>query len=285
MNGRLSLTAVVLSAVACSGAPESPVRSSDGVEVHFESHGTGDTALILVHGWSGDLTYWSEQLSPLSAEGRVVAIDLAGHGQSSAERTNWSIHSFADDVRAVVEHLGLESVVLVGHSMGSPVVLEAAHLLGPRAKGVVHVDAFGSLSQDPSDDDVDAYLAPFIEDYVSATEDLVRNTMFIAQSDPILVDRIASDMASSPRTVGLAAFSGVFEWLRTRTPTAFQLGVPQLFLNSQAQLDRGAAAELGLDFEEASVPGVGHFVMLEAPGAVNELLAAFYREVAEAPGA
>lgn len=57
---------------------------------------------------------------------QAVAVDLAGHGDSGADREAWTIPAFAEDVAAVVRHLGLEDVVLIGHSLGGPVVVAAA---------------------------------------------------------------------------------------------------------------------------------------------------------------
>src|SRR5512141_88263 len=104
------------------------VVSFDGVPIAFSSAGHGDTTLVLVHGWACDRTFWAAQIQPLSTSYRVVAIDLAGYGQSGVNRREWSMRAFGQDIAAVMDSLRLRNVVLVGHSAGGYAVLEAARL-------------------------------------------------------------------------------------------------------------------------------------------------------------
>ncbi|MDX1450575.1 MAG: alpha/beta hydrolase, partial [Acidimicrobiia bacterium] len=99
------------------------VPSFDGIPITYEVHGRKSPTLVFVHGWSCDRRYWREQLEPFSHEYRVVAIDLAGHGDSGSGRQEPTIRSFGADVAAVVRELGLERVVLIGHSMGGDVIM------------------------------------------------------------------------------------------------------------------------------------------------------------------
>jgi pimeloyl-ACP methyl ester carboxylesterase len=98
------------------------VLSTDGTRIAYELIGAGRPALVLVHGWSCDRTYWNAQLESLSRDFTVVTVDLAGHGESECGREAWSIAAFGYDVALVVALNGLEDVVLVGHSMGGDVI-------------------------------------------------------------------------------------------------------------------------------------------------------------------
>ena len=162
---RLVAPLILVLLAACqtpSEAPEAPAAapvadpvtegkalSADGVPIAYSVEGDGTTAVVLIHGWSCDRTYWREQIEPLIATYRVVSIDLAGHGESGQERAAWTLPAFGEDVKAVVEALGLERVVLVGHSMGGPAALEAARLLGSKVLGVVAVDALHDAGSKP----------------------------------------------------------------------------------------------------------------------------------------
>src|SRR4051812_26410100 len=121
------------------------VPSADGVPIAYEVHGSASPALILVHCWSGDRSYWKEQIDELSPQFELVLIDLAGHGESGMGRRNYTMESFGEDVAAVVEKLDLKGVVLVGHSMGGNVVVAAAKRLRERVAGVVWVDTYRTL--------------------------------------------------------------------------------------------------------------------------------------------
>ena len=108
------------------------VTSVDGVRIAYRVQGRGDTAIVLVHGWACDSSYWREQLAALSARYTVVTMDLAGHGASGTNRSDWRIARYGDDVAAVVAALRLHRVVLVGHSMGGPVIVAASQRLPAR---------------------------------------------------------------------------------------------------------------------------------------------------------
>jgi pimeloyl-ACP methyl ester carboxylesterase len=115
-------------------------RAADGVAVAYDVRGQGDMALVFIHGWACDRSFWREQLDVFAEDYRVVALDLGGHGESGADREAWSMTTLGGDVQAVVENLNLERVVLVGHSMGGVVALEAARLMPQRVVGIVGVD-------------------------------------------------------------------------------------------------------------------------------------------------
>ncbi len=153
---RLSLLLALILLAACQApAPEPPpaateptpavtegkATSADGVPIAYSVEGDGEVAVVLIHGWSCDRTYWRAQIEPLMATYKVVSLDLAGHGTSGVEREQWTLPAFGADVAAVVEALGLERVILVGHSMGAPVALEATVLLAGKVQGVVSVDS------------------------------------------------------------------------------------------------------------------------------------------------
>ena len=73
--------------------PEYPhvVLSKDGTPISYEIHGTGEPALIFVHGWSCDARYWRAQTPHFSGKHRVVFLDLAGHGHSGMNRTKYTM--------------------------------------------------------------------------------------------------------------------------------------------------------------------------------------------------
>ncbi|WP_439889179.1 alpha/beta fold hydrolase [Pseudomonas sp. MBLB4123] len=89
----------------------------DGCQLHYEEYGQG-APLLLVHGLGSSTRDWEYQIPTLAARYRVVALDLRGHGRSDKPRERYSIAGFAEDVAALIEHLQLDKVHLVGISMG-----------------------------------------------------------------------------------------------------------------------------------------------------------------------
>jgi pimeloyl-ACP methyl ester carboxylesterase len=253
-------------------APARPrfVRSADGARIAYRSLGTGSPALVLVHGWSCDRGYWDAQLAALSRQFRVVAIDLAGHGDSDCGRQEWSIESFGGDVAAVADHLALEEIVLVGHSMGGDVILEAARRLPGRVVGLVWVDTYGQLPHARTNEQIDARMAPFRIDFAASTRALVR-TMFGAAADPALVERIAFDMAAAPPGVALPAMAAAWTFGGNVPALLAALRLPLVAINpDDSGTDVESLGRFGIDV--MPMPGVGHFPMLEDPQAFNDRL-------------
>ncbi len=94
----------------------------DGSQVAYEARGTGDDAIVFVHGWSGDRSHWYRQMDGIATDRRLLAVDLIGHGASDAPDIPYTMNLFARSVAAVLDKLELERAVLVGHSMGVMVV-------------------------------------------------------------------------------------------------------------------------------------------------------------------
>lgn len=116
----------------------SELMTSEGKTVYFEDYGSGDSAVVLVHGWGMNLRAWDYTLPALAAAGhRVVLLDHRGCGQSAKDFADMSIDAIAGDVVDLVEQLGLSRVVLNGWSLGGAVVVAAAAQLGERCTGLV----------------------------------------------------------------------------------------------------------------------------------------------------
>lgn len=94
-----------------------PYFDHDECQLHYEEYGSG-TPLLLVHGLGSSTLDWEYQIPTLSRHHRVISLDLRGHGRSDKPDERYSIAGFAEDVAALVEHLNLSPVHLVGISMG-----------------------------------------------------------------------------------------------------------------------------------------------------------------------
>jgi pimeloyl-ACP methyl ester carboxylesterase len=189
------------------------------------------------------------------------------------------MESFGQDVASVVKVLDLKRVVLVGHSMGGPAIVEAAKQLPDRVVGLVGVDAFQNLDLHRSPDEIDALLEPVRADYRGAVSYIVRSTMFVPASDAGLVEQITALMAAAPPEMGIDAVRSLFEWKGENALEA--LSIPKFTINADYQsTDEEAAARYGLHIK--MMTGVGHFVMLEDAHTFNRLLTEVLSEIDEA---
>lgn len=243
----------------------------DGLGVHFEREGAGATpALVLVHGWSCDRSYWRYQVPWFAETYDVVAIDLAGHGDSGVERDGWTMRAFGDDVVAVVQSLELDELVLVGHSMGGDVVVEAALRLPGRVAGLVWVDVYAKLDEADGHRDPDAFMEPFREDFGSTTRDFARG-LCGPGSNPEVVEWIAADMSSAPREIALAAMEQAITNVPAVVAGLEELALPVVAINPDSRpTDVDSLRRHGVDV--VLMQGTGHFPMLEETDAFNRVL-------------
>jgi len=253
------------------------VTSADGVSIAYETFGKGSTALVFVHGWSCDKSYWKGQIEYFSKAYRVVNIDLGGHGESGLGRKDWTIYSFGIDVAAVIKHLSLERVILIGHSMGGDVSADAALLLPGRIAGLIMVDVYKKLGAGRPAEQIDAFVADFSVDFAPKVQKLVRS-MFLTNADPSLVEFVAKDMSSAPPAVALSAMRSSFTHSRQITHDFEHLKLPVIALNPDNEpTDVESMRKHGVDV--IIMPGVGHFLMMEDPKRFNELLETEIKEI------
>jgi len=105
-----------------------PHVTIDGLAIYCERHGDVGDPIVFVHGYTGDTTDWTAQTGAFSSSHRVLIMDHRGHGKSQrpAERAQFTIEAMANDVEALVEHVGFDRYHLVGHSMGGSIAQEIA---------------------------------------------------------------------------------------------------------------------------------------------------------------
>jgi len=249
-----------------------PSLADDASEIRYRVYGKGEPALVFVHGWSCDSSYWDRQVDHFARRHKVITVDLAGHGASRIDaRRDWTIANFGADVAAAVEAAGARRVVLVGSSMGGPVALEAARHLPGRVVGIVGVDTFRDIAQPYPREMVDGLLAQMRADFPAATAAFVGASFFTPQSDPALKQWIVDDMSSAPPAVAIAAIVGLTEMDYASALDA--LDVPVVALNTvEPPTDEAAIRRKEPRFRVQTVDGVGHFPMLERPAEFNRLL-------------
>jgi pimeloyl-ACP methyl ester carboxylesterase len=262
------------SAVCAAEIRSGTVNAADEVEIGYSVRGSGLPAIVFIHGWANDSSYWDAQLDLFASERQVVAIDLAGHGVSGGGRAIHSMQSFGGDVRSVLEALDLGDVILVGHSLGGPVAVEAALAMPGRVRGLVGVDTLQRLSLDLGGEQIDGFLAPFRADFFRSTAAWVAR-MFPAEADSALRHEIVADMALSDPRIGVDALEELLLWLSNDCEGALShLRVPLHAINSDRVPTDGEALAAALPgYQLHQISGVGHFPMREDPETFNALLA------------
>lgn len=246
------------------------VASEDGLMIYYDVRGTGDKTLLFIHGWCCDRSYWDAQVEEFAKSCRVVTIDLGGHGQSGLERETWTMPAFGADVAAVVEKLDLSNIIMVGHSMGGAVVIEATRCLSGRVVALVGVDNFQDLGRAFTPEQIDGFVAAFQSDFAGTTDQFVRG-MFSEGTDSALVNRISRDMASAPSEVGINAIGHTIGYDYRSALAEVRLPI-RTISSDKYPTDVEGNRVIAESFEIRLIPGTGHFLHMEDPVTFNRLL-------------
>ena len=108
-----------------SGQAAGQYANVNGIRLYYEDRGTG-RPLILLHGGLGAIEMFGPNLPALAAGRRVIAVDLQGHGRTADIDRPIRPESMADDIAALIRHLGLERADVMGYSLGGWVALQVA---------------------------------------------------------------------------------------------------------------------------------------------------------------
>jgi len=248
------------------------VDSVDSVHIEYRVYGKGEPAIVLVHGWSCNENYWHAQLDPLKARYTVVMVDLAGHGASGKNRTDWSMANYGEDVAAVVRQIPNHQVVLVGHAMGATVALEATRRIGDRVVGIIAVDALRSIGQPPMQaKQIETRIAAFRSDFIGETRRFVAESLFPKNADPLFVNKVAYDMSLASPTVAEASMEALLG--TDLGPVIADVHVPVMAINSDLEPTDEAHIRKSLaDFKVEVIPHTSHFLMMDDSARFNPVL-------------
>lgn len=121
-----------------------PFAELNDVTLFYTDDGTGGPPVLFVHGWACDSHDWIFQLPTFVQHHRCIAVDNRGHGSSSVTEGGYRPRELADDLAALIRHLGLGPIVAVGHSLGGAIVAALAVEHPSLVRAVVEVDpAYG----------------------------------------------------------------------------------------------------------------------------------------------
>lgn len=258
--------------------------------MHTETAGTGSPTVVFVHGFACDGSDWRAQFARLAQVTAVVSCDLRGHGATPAGPAPYSIKAFGDDVAELVASLDAPPVVIVGHSMGCRVALQAFVDAPERVAGLVLVDGSRAGGGDPqtaeramaeqlAGDGYEPFVRRFFEE------------MFTPASDPHVADAIITRALALPQEVGAPLFASIVGWdLSVGDQALDAVEVPLLAIQSTAMTPQRVRTPLlpgqkspWLELTDRHVPtarvevipNVGHFAQIEAADQVSELIAGF----------
>ena len=242
-----------------------PTVKVNGVRLYYELHGDSGEPLVLIHGYTGDVSDWRYQIAEFARTHRVLAVDLRGHGKSEAprDRSAYSLLQMSSDVEALIAHIGFRRYHLLGHSMGGAVVQEIALRSPARLLSLTLEDTlcqFGPLGDEP--------YARWLEDRLKLAEEqgmaAVAEAPAPTPPPPHMSEERLEEMKQRLATMSVDAFvgawQGILAWPGTRD-RAKGIAVPTLVVCGD--LDAPVLIA-GSKYLAESIPGASLVVMPEA---------------------
>lgn len=254
--------------------------------MHFVREGSGSPALVFVHGFACTHHDWDAQLAHFSKSHEVVACDLRAHGETPGRPHECSIEHYGGDVAALVNNLELERCVLIGHSMGCRVVLEANRPVADKVAGLVLIDGSRLADRDPPAAEAAARGSIEKVGYPAFAENLFRQMFFTASP---AAEAIVRRAVTGSAAFGAELWSRMARWDAESMDAAFAaVRAPLLAIQTTTRdanlrrtpLQPGQSSPW-LDYVKRQgghveiIPDTGHFPQIETPERVNRLIERF----------
>lgn len=269
----LSLLFSFVVSVSNSAKLNNVAISEDGVEIKFTVKGEGDPAIIFIHGWSGNRTDWEVPMNYFSKNNIVVAVDLPGYGESGHNRDNWTMEMYGKDIAVVIDYLGIEKAILVGHSMGAFTIVEAARVIPDKLIGLVPVDVFHNVERELTDEQINQWVSRNMEFVNNPTEEMMLRA-YNGKIDSATIQKKILESKSLSKVGWEESLRNALEWtVNSLTNSLTELKIPIICINSDRnQMELAIARKYAPKFDVKIVKGVGHGVMIESPDEFNRLL-------------
>jgi pimeloyl-ACP methyl ester carboxylesterase len=244
------------------------MTTAETVQIAYDDIGSGDPAVVLLHGLFEDRSYFAAQMRHLAQRRRVLNLDLRGHGASDVPTDGYSLDVMAEDVARVCDETGVRRAVFCGHSMA--VALKVAVRRPDLAAAVVLLD--GAV----------LHLPPALAGMRQLARQLEGESWreaavgFFTRAAGRAAERVRTDIERAPTGYAApilrdiaASSTGV------HAHELASLQCPLLYVHGQMPIDLEQLRQLQPDVIVEEIPNAGHYLMLTAPDRVNAVLDRF----------
>ncbi len=244
--------------------------------IYIDDGGNGSVPVVFVHSLAGNTQQWSAQLNHIRITRRAVALDLRGHGQSlPTANDDYAIESMAQDIQTVVDRLGIERFILVGHSMGGSVAGAYAGTNPERVVGLLLVDPSGDSTQMPAEE-VQQYLGALeSEAYSSVVEGYW--SQILAGSAETTEAKVIQDLRDTSKATVVGVFKELFKY--NPVPTLERYDGPKLSVITSLNETPFGVHNLVSDLPHEVITGTGHWLQLDKPEEFNRIMDDFLTSI------
>ncbi|MET4083930.1 pimeloyl-ACP methyl ester carboxylesterase [Pedobacter sp. UYP30] len=252
--------------------------SSDGLKIHYQETGKGNISLVFLHGWLGNINWWTNQKNYFKEKYKVVQIDLGGHGKSDKSRKNWTSKQYVDDIIAVIDNLNLTEVVLVGHSMSGGYVLETAINL-PKIKAIILVDTLKDLDKLITYEQAEQFMfVHYRSDFKFAVENILPKSLFVENTPIALKQRLQKEFLQNEPELAVNVIEPLYKMEIQKI--ARSINIPVRAINSDtAPTNIENNRKYLKDYDCTTINGTAHYPMLEKPDEFNSILDTLLKEL------
>lgn len=249
----------------------------DNVAFDYILSGKGPITLVFIHGAFIDKKYWQAQIDYFSETFQVVTIDLAGHGKSGNNRTDWSIQALGEDIVTVIDGLNLSNIILIGHSLGGDVILEVAIKIPLKVIGFVGIDNFknaGTAMPLEIQKLIDQALILMQSDFSGIAEDFARQSLITPLTNHSISNRVIGDYKYFNPQVGLDLLKESFKYFGRERELLQKLKLKLFLINVDYFPTNENLLKLYAHsgYELFRFQGTCHYPMIENPYEFNRLL-------------
>ena len=264
-----------------------PRTSIDGTAINYEDNGRDGVPLLFLHAFPFNARMWASQFESLGERHRCIAPDLKGFGDSDApdDLSVYSIESYAHDAKALLDHLGVEKVVLIGLSMGGYVAFEFLRHYPQNLAALVLADTRAEADAPEVKERRNKQQEQVRAEGISGLIDTLTETLLsdtTRENKPDVVAKVKTLMENPA-----SGYLGALEAMKKRRDSSGELSsiaVPTLV--TVGEKDALSPPEVARKMHEqvsgsklVVVPEAGHLSSLEDPDAFNGALADFLESI------
>jgi pimeloyl-ACP methyl ester carboxylesterase len=254
-----------------------------GIETNYELSGEG-ACLVLIHGFSDNLTMWYNQVPVFARQFKVISYDIRGHGKTETPEGGFSMEMFADDLHALLGVLGIARACVLGYSMGGRIGLQFALTYPEMITGLVFANSGvrGSDGQ-PTSEEIAGLIERrkrMMEMFETGEIAVIADGMAELSFSPGFRDRAPAvfqayknvKLQNDPRHY-ISIMEALVEAV-THPPNLASLGCPALIIageqDSFMAVDEARSMERAIADATVTILPTGHAAAIEAPEAFNQ---------------